>query len=684
MSFFTMERLGLRVSYKKRRSTLSLRIIMALLTSTSLIFLNKSVNSEELKIASPNGELKVAIDIDGEYPTLKVERNEKDIVTVSSVAPILEPALVDGVEMPELTEFDVDNVWSPIWGEQAVIRDAYHAAIATLCERAGEKRVFKLETRVYNEGVAFRFILPCSESDWTIAGELTQLNYDAASLCWPLVSTEATYPKNGVALADVKGDVYPPLTLRTPNEAVVSTLEGPGGDYPRMLLSSHGEGILAFRLLGKAKLSGAQEHDTLWRVIAVAENEAELIASESFLWNLSDPTKIEDTTWIDVGKTISNEANCAIEQKKLLSMVDFAAMCGMKYVQIDWGWYGTEWRWTKEEQDTWAETNPDKADDPDWRRNCEADPFTVVKGLVPYLPTWNSLTFVDLDLPELVRYGKEKGVGICLYVNDKMLKANDLEKLFTEYERWGLAGLKPGFVKYGAQEDERAIKNMIEIAARHKLWLCVHDSYLPNGFAREFPNLYSVEGGGGQEGDHPAYHDVILPFGRCLAGPFDYTPSFYCKGKSHAHQVSLLTTIYDPAPVIRGGWAIRDAKAENGFGNAFGSELEFVKRVPTDWDETRVLGAKIGQYLIMARKAKDGVWFLGATAGEEQIEQEIALDFLAPEKKFKISLWTDVEEERDGWRPTRLETFVVDSESTLKLSLQPRGGAVAIFDEIVE
>ena len=657
---------------KTRRSVARLAIACAVLVALG----SASVFAQTIELTSPNGRIAAVVDLSGEYPSASAAFDGKPALLPSTLGVTLEPALEEGLESVGTRSIELDVERTPAWGENAAIRDAYRGAVATLRERGGKGRVLELETRVYDEGVAFRFLFPRSDEGWNVVSDATAPTFDPASDCWPLSWTEATYPREPVRLGELAGDVYPPLTIRLPNGTFASVLEGVGGDSPRANLKPEG-GAVRFNLLGRVELSGKEKTAGPWRVVALAENEGALVAQESFLFNLAEPSRIQDASWIDVGKTISNEGNCDIKTEKLKSMVDFAAELGMKYVQIDWGWYGTEWRWTKEEQDKWAETNPTKADDPDWRRNCEADPRSVARGLVPYLPTWESCTVVDLDLPELIRYGKEKGVGICLYVNDRMLKANDLDSLFAEYERWGLAGLKPGFVAYGSQENERAIEDMIAIAARHKLWLCVHDAYLPNGFSRTYPNLYSVEGGGGQEGGHPASHDVTLPFGRCLAGPFDYTPALYCKGKSHAHQASLLLTIYNPAPVIRCGWAIRENRSEP----MFGTELEFIRRVPTDWAKTVVLDAKIGRHIAIARQSKDGVWFVGATGGEEAEELELALDFLTPGKKYKAAIWRDAEEENDGWRGTVREERAVEAGSVVKIALKPRGGAVAVVEE---
>ncbi len=640
--------------------------------------------SQRFAVRSPDESICAELSFT-DAPVLRVLRGEVEVVAPSRIALTVDPAFDGGLTLVDSATSERNEVWTPTWGENATIRNAYRGFVATLRESGALARELQFELRVFDAGVAFRYVLPKGGGVWRGVGEDVALAFSPDCDAWPLYSTEATYPKDALKLRDVDKTVFAPLTLRLPEGIFASILEASDVAYPRTYLRANGEGKVGVQLGGTATLNAENDSaSTAWRVVMIAPNEAKLVEQEDFLLNLTSPSKISDVSWIRPGKTISNEANCDIKTDQLISMVDFAAACNMKYVQIDWGWYGTEWRWNKDEQDVWAKTNPEKASDPDWRRNCEANPYRVAKGLAPYLPTWKSMTYVDLDLPKLIQYGKEKGVGICLYVNDRMLKSNDLESLFTEYERWGLAGLKPGFVRYGSQESEESIQEMIRIAARHKLWLCVHDEYLPDGFSRPYPNLMSVEGGGGQEGGHPDWHDVTLPFGRGLAGPFDYTPMLYVEGKSAAHQLSLLTTIYNPAPVIRGGWAIRENRAEGGFGNAFGDELEFLRKLDTDWIQTRVLDAKIGRYVVTTRETREHNWQLGATNGSEAVSRRVALDFLTPGVRYRATIWRDSDEERDGWRPTIREERIVRSDDALELTLQPSGGAVAIFERVEE
>ncbi|HVX65725.1 MAG TPA: glycoside hydrolase family 97 catalytic domain-containing protein, partial [Bryobacteraceae bacterium] len=394
--------------------------------------------------------------------------------------------------------------------------------------------------------------------------------------------------------------------------------------------------------------------------------------------NLNPPDAIADGRWIVPGKTISNEGNSDLQMAALKKIIDFAAPNGFKYLQLDWGWYGTEWAWTGQERETFRKTRPDLADDPDWVRNTRADPYAVARGMVPYRSDWKAVTYVDLDMAELIRYARERGMGVCLYVEAAhTLRAHDMEKLFATYEKWGVAGLKPGFVRYGTQENTEWIRNMVEIAARHHLWLCVHDAHLPDGMERTYPNLFIVEGGGGQEGDHTAAHDVALPFTRALAGPFDFTPALYTQGKSHAHMLAFFVTLYAPAPTLRGGYRAWKETAGPAQG---GEELEFLRRVPVTWDETRVLAANVGHQIVVARRSGES-WFVGGMAGGSPEIARLALSFLTPGRSYRATIFSDnAEAAKDGWCPTRREIRTVTSADSLEISMVKAGGVAIILE----
>ncbi|MDO5554654.1 MAG: glycoside hydrolase family 97 N-terminal domain-containing protein [Planctomycetia bacterium] len=649
---------------------------MKILSCCSALLLCLCLLSEargQTEISSPDNRVRVIWSLDDGRPSYSLDFQGKQVVE-KSVAWLALPDVEKASAWSASELQTTQKEWTPVYGETAVIPEQYNERTFRLTATDSEHEIPELQCRVYNEGLAFRWHWPDdAKRAVTIQKDATTFVLPAGTQAYPIFSTEGTFPRDPIALELVDGSVFSPMTVKLSDGVCLALLESHVTAWPRLVFPCHNSDTVEIAMPEETVLKPGDFSP--WRVIMVAENEARLVENEFMTLNLNPPCTLDDTSWILPGKTLSNELNCPIQMESLLSMVDFAAAHAIRYIQIDWGWYGTEWCWSDEECDAWAKAFPDKAADPDWRRNAQGSPYLPAHGLVPYTPGWASTTTVDLDMPELIRYAREKNVGICLYINDFMLKKYDQDPLFAEYEKWGLAGLKPGFVAYGTGRNTEEIRSLVATAAAHRLWLCVHDLYLPDGMARTYPNLLTVEGGGGQEGWHPDFHDVTLPFTRGLAGPFDYTPALYAKDKSHTHQLSLLLTLYGPTHVIRSGWAIRNNTEEP----KFGSELEFLNEVDSDWQATDVLDAKIGRYIILARKTKDGLWQLGATNGPEPYAKELELSFLDPDSEYIMTLWSDAEETIGPWRPAVKTEQTVRRGDRIALKMFPAGGAVALF-----
>ena len=466
-----------------------------------------------------------------------------------------------------------------------------------------------------------------------------------------------------------------PLTVEVPGAGVCSLLEAHCVGYPRAKAEARGADGVKVALLGR-DARGTGRFATPWRALVCAPDAARLVERATLVLNLNPPCAIADTSWIRPGITVSNEGNCPILMDRLLPVAALAPKGNFRYLQIDWGWYGTEWTWTDQDRETFLKTNPDWKDDPDWVRNSYADPRKVAKGRVGYRPDWKAGTTVDLDLPKLVAFLKARGMGLCLYMHGQVLEQNDLDDLFGLYERWGLAGLKPGFVRYGDAASTDWNRRLVEAAARHRLWLCIHDAHVPDGMERTYPNLMLCEGGGGQEGNHPVRQDVTLPFTRCLAGPFDFTPTLFDAKKTHCHAVAFLLAYPGPSAVLRGRTDMQFS--EKGGPGAFGPELEFVKRLPMTYDETRVLDAKIGGHLVVARR-KGGVWFLAGMTGAAPHTAKIDLGRLGLDAPGRLTLFRDGEGAGNACPAVR-ETRTVGPKDALEVPMSAAGGFVAILE----
>ena len=664
---------GVRMSAKRKSAWLWIAPILVSLTGTA---------AAALEVRSPNGQVALSLlvrDCGQARGCLlyRVGFRGRPALLDSRLGLELEDGPLDrGLSIVGRTPTRQDAQWRPVYGERAAISDRYNGITVELSTAGPPARRLRVECRAYDEGVAFRYVFPAPPAGgWRIRQERSEFRFAPGSTAYPIDQTEETFPTEAVAIDDVKPGAHIPLTVRLPS-GFASVLEAHVEDYPRMTLGRTLDGALVTQLRGPVEAEAA--FASPWRVILLGETEGRLVENEHLVLNLNPPCAIADTSWIRPGKTISNEGAVPLETRALEKVIDFASANAFRYLQLDWGWYGTEWAWTDAERETFRRTMPHLATDPTWVVNTYADPFRVAKGPVPYRPDWKSMTDVDLDLPGLIRYGRERNVGLCLYVEaGRTLRDLDMDRLFATYREWGVVGLKPGFVRVGLQENTRWIRRMVETAARHRLWLCIHDGHLPDGMERTWPNLFISEGGGGQEGNHPASHDVTLPFTRNLAGAFDYTPGLYTPGKSHAHMLAMLVVYYGPAQTIRGGYPAWNGEGGPGRG---GVEIEFLRRVPVTWDDTRVLDARIGRRVVVARRSGE-TWFLGGMSGAEKERVELPLSFLPPGRVYTAHIYRDdPSAAADGFCPAALETKIVTSRDRLTLAMEKAGGFVATLD----
>jgi alpha-glucosidase len=384
---------------------------------------------------------------------------------------------------------------------------------------------------------------------------------------------------------------------------------------------------------------------TPWRVIMLADSPGQLLERNDILVNLNDACAIEDTSWIKPGKCLREVTLSTVGGK---ACVDFAVKHNLQYVEFDAGWYGPE--------------NDDASD----ARGVHLDPKRS-KG--------------PLDLQEVIRYAGEHGIGIILYVNHKALE-RQLDGLLPLYQRWGVKGIKFGFVNVGTQKWTSWLHNAIRKAAEHQLMIDVHDEYRPTGWSRTYPNFMTQEGIRGDEERQPNSMSLTTLFTRMLAGAADNTICYYDQRvdlqATHAYQLAKAVCFYSPwqflywydRPFVSREVTGRSADARNVIGDE--PELEFFDRCPTVWDDTRVLHGRIGEYAVIARRSGDN-WFLGAMNSDEPRSLDVPLQFLDTDKKYVAHIYSD--------DPTvltrthvRIEQRIIDRSATLKMALPARGG----------
>lgn len=515
-----------------------------------------------------------------------------------------------------------DTTWKPIYGERSVVYDHYTAATITFQKASNADYKMQIQVRAYNEGIAIRYYFPENPkgSYYQIKAENTEFTLPQGTTAYYTQWAQAKY--FATPLQNWEDDCERPLTLKLQNGLYVSLAEAAMVNYARakFKLSTQKTNTIVTSL--DDKVDAITYFGTPWRVIMVAETAGKLIENNDILLNLNEPSKIKDISWIKPGKII-REVTLTTEGAKIA--IDFAQKRGLQYILFDWKWYG-----------------PALTFDTD---------ATQVKA--------------KMDMAEIVKYGQERGVGIWLYVNmQSLLKQSD--EIFPLYKKWGIKGVKFGFVQVGSHRWTVWVEEMIKKCAENHLMVNIHDEWRPTGEMRTYPNLMTAEGIRGNEEMPDATHNVTLPFTRFVGGAADYTICYFDKRikTTHAHQLALAAVYYSPLQTLY--WYDKPNLYEGE------PELEFWDNIPTSWDETRVLQGEIGQYITTARRSKND-WFLGTLTNNEARNLEIKFDFLPKGKKYQAHIYSD-DDSATTKTKVGIQTQMIDSTTVLKINLKPAGG----------
>ncbi len=635
-----------------------------------------------VEVKSPNGHVVLSLEVKdfegtAACPVYSVAYRGKVVIAPSRLGLALTTApLAEGLQIVRQTEGSVDTQWKPVCGERSTIRNHYNEMVVELQEQNAPKRFLYLILRAYDQGAAFCYTLsrqPGLERV-TIARELTEFRFPADFTAWATYSAQGTYTK--VPISQIKRGCERPLVIRVADDMYAAVAEARLVDYARMKLSplvrsvpvrAFGErvegvppsnrgqdardttpdGVTTHGLVADlgSEVTASLALRTPWRVIMLADSPGQLLERNDLLLNLNDACALADTSWIKPGKVIREVTLSTVGGR---ACVDFAVTHNLQYVEFDAGWYGPE--------------NDDASD----ARAVHLDPKRS-KG--------------PLDLQEVIRYARERGIGIILYVNHKALE-RQLDELLPLYQQWGIKGIKFGFVNVGTQKWTSWMHEAIRKAAEHQLMVDVHDEYRPTGWSRTYPNFMTQEGIRGDEERQPNSMSLTTLFTRMLAGAADNTICYYDQRvdqqASHAYQLAKAVCFYSPwqflywydRPFISPEVTKRASNASNVIGDE--PELEFFDACPTVWDDTRVLQGSIGEYAVIARRS-GGNWFLGGMNSDEPRSFDVPLQFLDVDRKYTAHIYSD-----DPAVPTRthvkIERLPVDRGTILKMALPARGG----------
>jgi hypothetical protein len=700
---------------------------MKILLFLSIVFILSIVSSGQT-IKSPDGRFALDFRLNEEgAPVYGLAFKKKSVIKESRLGIELENQtdLMKDFRVVKTETSEKDETWKPVWGEVREIRNNYRELAVTLEQTIenSPKRTIVLRFRLFNDGLGFRYEFP-AQNDlryFTVKEEKTEFNltgdhkafwipgdYDTNEYAYSTtklseidasaVSKKATEIGTRAAFAD--NAVQTPLMLKSAENLYVNLHEAALVNYPAMYLAVNRRTFdltthLAPNPVGSKALLQTPAQ-TPWRTIIASDKAADILASKIVL-NLNEPSKIADTSWIKPQKFVGVWWEMHVGR----ATWNYADASNIKLAETDWkalkpnGKHGATTANVKRYIDFAARNNIDSVlvegwnvGWEDWYGNWKEEVFDF---LTPY---------PDFDVAELKKYAAQKRVKLIMHHETSASVTNyerRLDEAFRFMKANGYDAVKTGYVgriiPRGEWHDGQWMVNhynrVAERAANYKIMIDAHEPVRPTGLHRTFPNWMASEAARGNEfnawsAGNPPEHETILPFTRLVGGPMDYTPGIFqikldayqAEKKEQVHttlakQLALYVTMYSPLQMAADLPENYEKHAD---------AFQFIRDVAVDWDDTQILEAEPGDFLTMARKAKNkNEWFIGAITDENAREASITLDFLAPNQPYSATVYRDAPDAHWQRNPQayKIENFLVNNKTTLKIALA-EGGGVAV------
>lgn len=629
-------------------------------------------------VTSPDGSLKVTVDAPDGILCYNVVKDNDTIISNSRLGFELMGGNLLGIhtEVLSIDRSKVDEDWETVWGEQRIINDNHNGAVY-------HTAWLDVEVRVFDDGFGFRYIFPENLGNIAIRDELTEFRFARDDhQAWWLPEDVPYYESyaNHTTFKDITC-AHTPLTIEGSDGRFYSIHEAAVLDFAKMNLVPESGGALKATLVpwsdGTAVYVG-ETRVSPWRTVIVSDRTGGLIESRLML-NLNEPCKIEDTSWIRPGKYIGiwwilhkflytwayepeNPEGHGATTERTMRYIDFAADNNIQGVLVEgWnlGWNG------------------------DWTKNL----FSFTEA------------YPDYDFDAIMKYAASKGVQMIIH-NETAANIDNyfaqIDSAYAMYQRYGMHYVKTGNVNllidgkeaHDGQYGVNRLHEIVEKAAQYQICIDEHEPCIPSGVCRTWPNLMTGEAIRGQEhdawevdGGNKPEHQTVAPFIRGLAGPMDYTFGTFdfsnpanpqCRTRTTiAKQLAEYVVIYSPLQM-----ANDDPAAYEGV-----KAFDFIRDVPTDWEQTRVIDAVIGDYIITARQERGGSdWFLGAITDENARELSVPLSFLG-KGKWLAQIYSDAADASYETNPTAVDYTEreVSAKDVLDLRLATSGGTAIRF-----
>lgn len=617
-----------------------------------------AASAGQVTVTSPDGRAAIRIARDG--GSYVVTRGGETVIAASPLGLELDgqPDLGKLV-LEKVTRSATDQVIPLVATKASSARDHYRAATLHFRDRADRTRRLLVDVRAYDDGVAFRYRIDGS-APVRLRGEKTAFvpAGDPDCLVSPFDGAhEVPFTRQKISQLGEKQGYDVPVVCTTPSGRTAyaitqSHLEG----YTGASLWREGAGLRVHLSGMPGRAAPAYESkgglQTSWRVVMLGNRTGDLIASH-VVGNLN-PAPQGDFSWVRPGKAawdwwsgplVGMKPDMAAYRR----FIDFASASGFPYYLIDAGW---------------AQGSG---------------------GCCDALPTTDITRAADgIDMPALVRYAAEKGVGLILWAHWEHVR-NRMDEVLDTYARWGIKGVKIDFMNRDDQEVVDFYHRVAAGTAQRHLLLDLHGAYVPAGLQRTYPNFITQEGVMGAEWSKmktivtPA-HNLMLPYTRMLAGPIDYTPGGFRNGTPATFQVRAeMPLVQNSRGQELAKYVVYDSPLQmvsddpDAYRDAEG--FDFIRKVPTAWDETRFLSGEPGRDIVLARR-QGTTWYVGAMSADEgTTTKRVKLDFL-PAGRYKATIW------EDGATPNnvRLREVDVTPRDALALELAAAGGAAVIIE----
>ncbi|SDT04601.1 alpha-glucosidase [Mucilaginibacter mallensis] len=637
---------------------------------SAVILLAVPCFAQTFKLASPDKRTVVEINNDTRLQ-YTVSSNGLTVIHPSSLGFEFkdEPAIGANMTIIGHAEHAVAQTWIPVVKtKHQVIADCYNELMLSLVEKSGQLRRMNLYFRVYNDGVAFRYQLFGADKigDRQITRELTSFNLPATAKAWVAdygsytSSQESEFEPRTLNHITEKTIAGLPLLVELDGSHYAAITEADIDNYPGFyigVLKTDTGATDKIDLVTKlSPLPGEGESGvkarftndllTPWRVVMLADSPGKLIESE-LIQNLNPPCALKDASWIKPGMSAWDNwwsGDVKMDMPTIKKYIDLASAQHWPYMLIDWQWYGA---FNKPEADI---TKPAS----------------------------------QLNMPEILAYAKAKKVKCWLWLYSSDVNRNDnFEKAFPIYERWGIAGIKIDFMDRDDQQMVNWYHRIIETSAKYHLMVDFHGAYKPDGIIRTYPNMITREGVLGEEYSKfstriTPEHNTTLPFTRMLAGQMDYTPGGFLNVSKNKFRVGNPTEVMNSRCAELAKFVIYESPFTvycDSPDHLLGQPgAEFLKTIPTTWDDIKVLGGYPGEYIIIAKRKGDN-WYIGAMTNSNQRVLKVNTDFLS-KGDYILTAWNDERGFPEKLNKTKRN---VTAQSFITISMDAAGGWAGVI-----